>query len=132
VPTTLSYGARDIAIRESTMRDSPHVGLVQKALAFIDENGCGNVGADDVAAHLGVSRRLVDLRFEEILGHTIHEILRERKLEEVKRRLRTTGETIADITATCGFTNKTHLKNLFRRCTGLSMRDYRKSVRTEC
>lgn len=85
-------------------------------------------GADDVAKHLGVSRRLIDLRFGEVLGHSIHEILRERKLEEVKRRLRTSDDSITDITAACGFTNKTHLKNLFRHCTGLSMRDYRKSV----
>lgn len=127
VPPTLTYGARDVVIRESTMRDSPHVGLVQKALAFIDANGCGTIGADDVAAHLGVSRRLIDLRFEEILGQSIYTILRERKLEEVKRRLRSTDDSIADITAACGFTNKTHLKNLFRRCTGLSMRDYRKT-----
>lgn len=40
----------------------------------------------------------------------------------------TSDDSITEITAACGFTNKTHLKNLFRRCTGLSMRDYRKSV----
>ena len=128
LPETISYGTRGVVIRESTMRGSPHVGIVQKALSFIDENGCGNIGADDVAKHLGVSRRLIDLRFGEVLGHSIHEILRERKLEEVKRLLRTSDDSITDITAACGFTNKTHLKNLFRRCTGLSMRDYRKSV----
>jgi len=127
VPRTLSYGARDIVIRESTMRDSPHVGIVQKALSFIDSNGCDSIGAEDVARHLGVSRRLIDLRFGEILGHSIYEILRERKLEEVKRLLRTTTDPIADITEACGFANKTHLKNIFRRCTGLSMRDYRTS-----
>lgn len=123
---TLSYGTRGIIIRESTMRASPHVDIVQNALSFIDANGCRNIGSDDVAEHLGVSRRLIDLRFEEVLGHSIYEILRERKLEEVKRLLRTTDDPIADITEACGFTNRTHLKNLFRRCTGLSMRDYRK------
>ena len=124
-PETLSYGTCGVIIRESTMRDSPHVGIVQRALSFIDENGCGNIGADDVAKHLGVSRRLIDLRFGEVLGHSIHEILRERKLEEVKRLLRSSDDSISDITTSCGFTNKTHLKNLFRRCMGMSMRDYR-------
>lgn len=124
-PETLSYGTRGVVIRESTMHGSPHVGIVQKALSFIDENGCGNIGADDVAKYLGVSRRLIDLRFGEVLGHSIHEILRERKLEEVKRRLRSSDDSISDITTACGFTNKTHLKNLFRRCMGMSMRDYR-------
>ncbi|MGI6495597.1 MAG: substrate-binding domain-containing protein [Kiritimatiellia bacterium] len=129
VPKTLSYGARNVVIRESTMRNSPHVGIVQKALDFIDENCCENIGADDVAGHLGVSRRLIDLRFQEILGHSIYSILRDRKLEEVKRRLRTTDESIADITAACGYTNKTHLKNLFRKRFDMSMREYRENQR---
>ena len=125
IPETLSYGVRGVAIRESTMPDSPHAALVQRAVEWIDANACRNVGAEELAAHLGVSRRLVDLRFREILGRSIYEVIRDRRLEEAKRLLRHTGESIAEITARCGFENKTHLKNLFRRRVGCSMRQWR-------
>ena len=129
LPATLSYGARGVAVRESTMRDSPHAALVQRAIAYIDANACRNIGVADVAAHLGVSRRLADLRFREILGGSIYEVLRDRRLEEAKRLLSLTDESIGAITERCGFTNKTHLKNLFLRRVGCSMRDWRKKAR---
>ncbi|MGI5869850.1 MAG: substrate-binding domain-containing protein [Kiritimatiellia bacterium] len=125
VPQTLSYGARKVVIRESTMRSSPHVGIVQKALDFIDANACRNIGVDDVAAHLGVSRRLADLRFSEILQQSIYEVLRDRKLEEAKRLLSQTDISIQHIARRCGFTNNTHLKNLFLRRFGMTMREFR-------
>lgn len=126
---TLSYGARGVAIRESTMHDSPHAALVQRAVEWIDANAFRNVGVEDVAAHLGVSRRLADLRFREILGRSIYEVIRDRRLEEAKRLLRQTDESIASITERCGFANKTHLKNLFLRRVGCSMREWRRKVR---
>ena len=125
IPETLSYGVRGVAIRESTMPDSPHAALVQRAVEWIDANACRNVGAEELAAHLGVSRRLVDLRFREILGRSIYEVIRDRRLEEAKRLLRQTDASIASVTERCGFTNKTHLKNLFLRRVGCSMRDWR-------
>ena len=130
LPATLSYGARGVAIRESTMHDSPHAALVQRAVEWIDANAFRNVGVEDVAAHLGVSRRLADLRFREILGRSIYEVLRDRRLEEAKRLLLQTDETIASVTERCGFTNKTHLKNLFLRRFGCSMREWRTRNKT--
>ena len=94
-------------------------------LMEIDANAFRNVGAEELAAHLGVSRRLVDLRFREILGRSIYEVIRDRRLEEAKRLLRQTDASIASVTERCGFTNKTHLKNLFLRRVGCSMRDWR-------
>ena len=124
-PSVLRYGARGVAIRESTLSSSPHVDFVQKALGWIDANGCQYIGASDVARALGVSRRILDLRFRELLRTTVHAVLRERRLEEVKRLLTTTDMPIGRITEACGFTSAGHLKNLFRRTTGVSMRDWR-------
>ena len=80
---------------------------------------------------LGVSRRILDLRFRELLRTTVHAVLRERRLEEVKRLLAGTDKTVGQITEQCGFTSAGHLKNLFRRIFGCSMRDWRKAARTE-
>ena len=36
----IRYGAKEISIRKSTLSDSPHALMVQKALNYIDENVC--------------------------------------------------------------------------------------------
>ncbi len=130
-PSVLRYGARGVAIRESTLSSSPHVNFVQKALDWIDANGCQYIGASDVARALGVSRRILDLRFRELLRTTVHAVLRERRLEEVKRLLASTDKTVGQITEQCGFTSAGHLKNLFRRTFGCSMRDWRKTAKAK-
>jgi LacI family transcriptional regulator len=124
-PDVLRYGAHGVSIRESTLSSSPHADFVQKALDWIDANACQYIGASDVARALGVSRRILDLRFRELLRTTVHAVLRERRLEEVKRLLADTDMSIGRITEQCGFTSAGHLKNLFRRTTGVSMRDWR-------
>ena len=128
-PTLLRYGAHGVSIRESTLSSSPHAVFVQKALDWIDANACRYIGAVDVAGALGVSRRILDLRFRELLRTTVHAVLRERRLEEVKRLLATTDMSVGRITEQCGFTSAGHLKNLFRRTFGCSMRDWRKAAR---
>ena len=52
----------------------------------------------------------------------------ETRLTEVKRRLRKTKQSIRGISRECGFANPNHLKNLFKRHFGMSMREYRRAA----
>ena len=56
---------------------------------------------------------------------SVYEAILRVRLEEVKRRLRYTKASIAEITAACGWANPIPPKILFKRRFGLSMRDYR-------
>jgi transcriptional regulator GlxA family with amidase domain len=75
---------------------------------------------------MGVSRSLADLRFKEVNGTTILEALTQRRLDEVVRLLFTTDYPIKRISLSCGFSNIKHLKWLFRKRFGTSMREYRR------
>ena len=121
-------GVKSVVRRESTAEISPSGKLVQRAVAYIRRNALRGIGAADVVRHLGCSRRLADLRFRELQGTSIGEMLIATRLEEVKRLLRSTKEPIGDIAAVCGFSNANYLKNLFRRRFNMSMRDYSKSL----
>ena len=121
----LHYGIREIVVRTSTANVSPNVILVQRALDFIDRKACDGIGVPDVCAHLGLSRRLTDLRFHETLGRSVHEIIAERRFEEVKRLLRNTNLPLARINEQAGFANNSHLKTVFKRKFGVSMREFR-------
>ena len=102
---------------------------MQKAMAYIDRHALEGIGVMDVVRHLKCSRRLADLRFRELQGRTILDAITERRLDEVKRRLARTRETIDAIASACGYGNSTYLMNLFKKHFGMSMGKFRNSAR---
>jgi AraC-like DNA-binding protein len=75
--------------------------------------------------HLGVSRRLLDLRFRQVCGKSVLEDILDVRLAEVKRMLNDTDRTIIQIGRDCGFNDPDNLKRLFRKRFGTSMREWR-------
>lgn len=124
-PDPVFVPVRPTVVRESTAAVSQAGHLVHRAQQFIEKNACRGIGVDDVARHVGVSRRLLYLRFREISGTTPFDAIRARRLEAVRRRLVTTHEPITEIAASCGFENETHLMHLFKRQYGVTMRAFR-------
>ena len=120
-----------IVVRESTRPLSPAVALVNRALAYISENACKGCQARDIGIRLGVSRRLLDLRFREITGTSIRAEIERVRMENVRRLLATTGRPVGSIAASCGYPNVNHLGKLFRMRFGQSMSDYRRNVRSK-
>ncbi len=118
-------GIRAVVHRESTVPQSESGKFVQKVLAYISKEALRGIGVEDVARRFKVSRSLLELRFRELQGEGVYEAMLRVRLEEVKRRLRHTSDTISEITSTCGWKNATPPKILFKKRFGLSMRDYR-------
>ena len=123
-------GIRDIIHRESTTPHSKTGRLVQRILAYVNAEALTGIGVEDVAARFKVSRSLLELRFRELQGESVYEALLRIRLDEVKRRLRHTDETISEITAACGWKNPTPPKTLFKKRFGISMREYRRQNKT--
>lgn len=83
----------------------------------------------DVAAHLGVSRTLADLRFRQVYGESMLSMILRLRLEAVKRKLSETELPIGRICASCGFRSDSRAKHLFKERFGVSMRQWRAGVR---
>lgn len=124
-PQRILMTGKRIVERESAKQTKPATALLRRAMNFIVRNAAQNIKANDVARALGVSRSLLDLRFREAYGQTTAALITETRLSEVKRRLRKTRQSIRGISRECGFANPNHLKNLFKRHFGMSMRAYR-------
>ena len=122
-------GIRTIVHRESTTPHSKTGRLVQKILAYINAQALDGIGVDDVAERFNVSRSLLEMRFRELQGESIYEAILRIRLEEVKRRLRQTDDSIEEITSACGWKNPTPPKALFKKRFGVTMREYRKKNR---
>ncbi len=122
---TVFVGVKQVVHRESTYPQSNSGKLVQKALAWIERHATSPVTSAEIAANLRISRSLLDLRFRELQHETVHGAVVRIRLAELKRRLLATRDTIEKITADCGWTNANAAKNLFKRCFGVSMREFR-------
>lgn len=115
--------------RESTAPSSATGRMVLKAEEFVRDHAGEHIHVDDVARHLGVSRRLLDLRFREITGRTVLAAVQSVQLERVRHLLRTTQLSIAEIGRLVNFRSENHLKRLFRATYGMTMSAARQGTR---
>ncbi len=116
----------EVVERDSTRAPLPAAHLIRAALDYIREHAADGIGPADVAAHLRVSRRLVELRFRELHGETIARVIRRRRLQLAADMLRTTGIRVGTVAESCGFAHRRTLERLFREAHGCSMREWRR------
>ena len=106
--------------RDSTRNIPPAGHLVRDILTFISRNAASNISVDDVVRHLGVSRRLAELRFRQIQGDSIGQAIIRARLEEVKRRLCARRQPLAAIAEACDFPSASHLAHFVKSHSGLT------------
>ena len=121
-------GDNEIVRRASTVAESSAGTLVQRALAFIERNAAHGIGVKDVQAYLRVSRPLMDLRFRQVKGESVHTCIMAARLKELKHLLRGTDDSIESITRRLGWASPNYPKNLFKKRFGMSMREHRRSA----
>lgn len=114
-----------VVVREST--DILAVGdrEVASALRFMWSHLDLDLTIDDVAREVDLSRRHLTRRFRRAVGRTFVEEMRRKRLEETKRLLRTTDDTVSVITRKIGFRSPQYLHYAFCRAFSTTPRKYR-------
>ena len=126
-PRTICCGTvKRVVERESTKPPAPAAILIERALKFIAENAVKGIGPQDVAAHLGVSRTLLDLRFREMDTGTVGELIMKRRLAVLSAMLRKSKLSIGRLAEECGFSNAKYAKAVFKKRFGMTMREWRR------
>ncbi len=123
--TVFSQTAPTIVERESTRILAPGLVLARRMHEFIHSNAHRAVTVGEVISHFGVSRRLAYLRFKEFEHKSIHQAILLARIAHVKRRLLGSRQKINTISRACGFENPNNLKVVFRKLTGMTMREWR-------
>ncbi len=126
-PRRVKIPIKTIVCRGSTKPIPPATLLVRRGLAYIRAHAAEGVRPDDVAAHLGVSRRLAELRFSQICGQTIRHAIENERLDRAKRMLRGASPSLTRIAAALGFRSASHLSHLFKKRFKLSPRAWRQT-----
>lgn len=124
-PYERMYEPKWIVARESTQRLHTENKVVQQALEFIRLYASKDIGVQDVADDVKVSRRLLEIRFREACGHTVLKEIQSHKLTQVCECLRKTNLPVLEVGIQCGFTCGTYLATLFKSRFGMTLREYR-------
>jgi AraC family transcriptional regulator len=75
---------------------------------------------DELSQACGVSARHFIRAFRQSTGHTPHQWLMQERALSAKNLLEHSDRTLAEISATCGYANQSHLCRAFQRCFGRS------------
>ena len=130
-PCVLSLSMARVVTRRSTDTSSVSDPLMAKAMAFIQESLCSQVTVAEVARHLNVSRRLLEMKARKFLGRTICDEIQRLRLNHARSLLRNTQMTVSEIAVTCGFYDPSHLGLWFRKMFHLTPTAFRASFRHE-
>jgi len=121
----------NVTERESTRTPAPATTLIRRAREIIATEATSGITPDDMAKRLGVSRRLLYLRFREAGEKTIAHLLAKRKLEVFHSLLGRSAQSVNSLAARCGFSNVNSLRNVYRRTYGKTISQSRKARQTK-
>jgi len=124
-PRCISIEPTHVVARQSTEIAATGDAKIADALRFIRHEANRPLSVPDVAAHIGLSRRSLELRFRRALGHTVLTEIRRVQLERVRAFLIETDLPIGQIAAQCGFANGNYLGKIFRRECGETPQRFR-------
>ena len=113
--------ALDVIVRETSTPTAPGATyLIQRALDFIAKNASGRLRVEDVARHLGVSRRLLEYRFAQYESKSIAASIRDAWLARAKELLSRPTAKATNVARQLGFANPKSFHAIFTRETGVT------------
>ena len=123
---------RDMLRKAISFRDSRgsarYGAVIRKAQAYIDERFAdSNLTLGDVAAHVALSNNHFCTTFSREMGMTFIEYLTSIRIRRAGELLRTTNMRTSEVAYAVGYNDPHYFSYLFKKNTGLSPRDYRRS-----
>ena len=99
--------------------------LVADAMRLIWDKSHKPMTVADIARQLPTTRRSLERRFRDVVGHTLLEEITRCRLERAARLLAHTALSIKEVAAAAGFSSTDTMARAFRHVEGVSPRDYR-------
>ena len=121
---------KGLIVRQSTALDAIEDPLVRRFLEMLRQQRPGLLSIENLARDCHVSRRLLEQRVKAATGKTPRQLLSQTLVDAIQRFLSQTDYTLAHIADLLGFEHAERLSHLFRRQTGMTPGEYRKSTGT--
>ena len=98
---------------------------VNRCLDYIYSHIYERITIEDLAAYSNVSKTYLSRQFAKEVGIPISDYIRETKIEIAQEKLRTTEESILDISCMLSFASQSHFIDVFKKVTGVTPKKYR-------
>lgn len=118
-----------IAERQSTDVLAVDDREVARTVQYIREHACENIKVGDLLRVASLSRRVLEQRFQRLLGCTPREEILRLRLSRVKQLLGETELPLAVVAERTGFEHVEYLSVVFKRETGLTPSRWRRQAR---
>lgn len=101
---------------------------IQDVLQYISENFEKELTSENISKHFAVSRSKLDRDFRKFTENTVHAFIEVCRVNQAKYLLQFNDEmSVGEISAACGFENENYFFPFFKRATGMTPAEYRRS-----
>lgn len=119
---------REIYKNQPTYTKSHHE-LVEKAIAYMQNNYDKHISLDDVVSGIFLSKNYFRQIFKKTTGMSISTFTQELRIKEACRLLETTDLSSANVSYKCGFNDLKFFYSTFKKSVGMTPAEYRKTKR---
>jgi len=119
----ISIVKKNLAI---TMEANPHIA---KGIKYIHENYHKSINLQTLCDHLNLNTCYFCVLFKNQTNMTFSQYLNKIRIDESKKLLETTADSIIDISLSVGFNNHNHFSATFKKLTGVTPTVYRNQIK---
>jgi len=116
-----------IATRQSTDIQAIDDQSISAAVRFIRHHACDGINVQDILKSVPLSRRVLESRFQKIIGRSPHEEIMRIRLDRVKQLLTETDLSLIQIAERTGFRHPEYLNVAFKKQTGTTPGTFRRN-----
>lgn len=126
-PALIRPKEHQVVERESTAIRTSSAHIIEKALAYIDRHINRPVSVTELVDLLHVSRRLLEIRFREILHSSVNATIVSRRLDHYRRQLLHSKQSARTVAHACGFSDMSYLTRTFKARFGVTPGELRET-----
>lgn len=104
-----------------------HLGEVMRAAAYMNEHYCEDITLSDILSAASLGKTAFTSAFHEVFDMTAWDYVNIKRIEKSLGLLKNTDDTVLSVAAACGYNNTANFNRIFRKITGLTPKQYRKS-----
>lgn len=116
-----------IRMNQQNLATNPRQTYVAGALRYIQYNYANDIGVNDIARHVGISRSQLYRAFLQDFGVSPHEYLQTYRINEACSLLHDPAYSVAEVAGSVGFNDPLYFSRVFKSIKGTTPSQYQKS-----
>lgn len=123
----ISYILNDLILTKLSSYKNFNI-YARKAIDYVDLNYSNDLKIEDICSYLNINKSYFCVLFKNETGYTFSNFLNRFRIEKSKELLRNRDLSILDISLQVGFNNQNYFNTIFKKLTGKTPLQYRKTA----